>query len=681
MAVTEEQQAPEAAIPAQAGQETAARAAGSDGSEGTDRDAGSVATAEAPAGSAAASDSETADPEAADPEASDPASAGPAGGSRAGRLAERARRVLDRGRTWWLDTAVILVCAGYYTRSGWSRRWITDDGLIFLRPVRQVLAGNGPVINTGERVETSTSTLWQWLLVLADVLTGGHRDLGKVAVLFGLALAIAGVLIALDTCRALVRASNPGRIPLLPFGILAVLVLPPFWVFATSGLETGLELFWIAVAWRLLVRAHLLLQAGAPALRRRRLVGSAVFLGLGPMVRPDLGLTMAVFLVALVVITRFTWRRALAVLLAAGFLPGAYQVFRMGYYGLLVPMPGVTKEAGSDLWWRGIVYFANFEKPYAMWFPAVLALVFAVGYLWRARPSRRLLVVVAAPLTAALLQGVYVLKVGGDFMHGRMWIPVVVLGLLPMLLVPLSRLTAPAIVGFAAWTAFGVADFPSSYKWTPSAHGHNLWYVWDENAVYVERTGHANPDSAEIHMNAGDLNIHRHAINKALASGQREMVFDNNYITQPNVPLAPGVGGSVASVIGTLGVAGYLVPLDGTIVDVWGLSNTIGAHMDIPVRGAAGHEKLLPEVWNLALYADPAADATTVRTAARAGVTAPALAAARHTLQCGQVKDLLDSIEKPMTVGRFFSNLTNSFDYTSLRIPADPIAAEKKFCK
>ncbi|NUR24702.1 MAG: hypothetical protein HOV83_02425 [Catenulispora sp.] len=594
--------------------------------------------------------------------------------------AARLRRVLDRGRTWWLDSAVILVCLGFYTRSGWSRRWITDDGLIFLRPVRQVVAGNGPVFNAGERVETSTSTLWQWLLVLADVLTGGDRDLCRIAVLLGLALACLGVLIALDSCRKLVRASNPGRTPLIPLGILAVLVLPPFWVFATSGLETGLELFWIALAWRLLVAAYLLVKSGSGTIRRRRLVASAVFLGLGPLVRPDLGLTMAVFLVALVAIAGFTWRRALAALLAAGFLPAAYQVFRMGYYGLLVPMPGVTKEAGADLWWRGIVYFANFEKPYAMWFPAVLALAFGVGYVWRTRPSRRLLAVVAAPMVAAFLQAVYVLKVGGDFMHGRMWIPVVLLGLLPMLLVPLTRLTAPAVVGFAAWTAFGVADFPTAYKWTPSAHGKNLWYVWDEHQIYVERTGHEHPDSALIHVRAGDLASHRYQINKALATGRRVLVFDPNYIGQPDVPLAPGTGGRVASVIGTLGVAGYLVPLDGYVVDVWGLSNTIGAHMDIPVRGAAGHEKLLPEVWNLALYADPADDAVTVQTAARGGVRAQDLAAARHTLQCGAVKDLLDSIEKPMTFGRFWSNLTGSFDHTSLRIPADPVAAEKKFC-
>ena len=44
----------------------------------------------------------------------------------------------------------------------WQRRWISDDGLIFVRTVRQVLDGNGPVFNVFERAESGTSTLWTY---------------------------------------------------------------------------------------------------------------------------------------------------------------------------------------------------------------------------------------------------------------------------------------------------------------------------------------------------------------------------------------------------------------------------------------------------------------------------------------------------------------------------------------
>jgi arabinofuranosyltransferase len=49
--------------------------------------------------------------------------------------------------------AVPLLIAGV---AGWSNRWITDDGLIYLRVIRQITSGNGPVFNPGERVEAFT---------------------------------------------------------------------------------------------------------------------------------------------------------------------------------------------------------------------------------------------------------------------------------------------------------------------------------------------------------------------------------------------------------------------------------------------------------------------------------------------------------------------------------------------
>ncbi len=41
----------------------------------------------------------------------------------------------------------VLVIAGLFSWGAWQRRWIADDGLIVLRTVRNLLAGNGPVFN------------------------------------------------------------------------------------------------------------------------------------------------------------------------------------------------------------------------------------------------------------------------------------------------------------------------------------------------------------------------------------------------------------------------------------------------------------------------------------------------------------------------------------------------------
>lgn len=46
--------------------------------------------------------------------------------------------------TVWVSVLTVTVLFGW---GAWQRRWIADDGLIVLRTVRNLLAGNGPVFN------------------------------------------------------------------------------------------------------------------------------------------------------------------------------------------------------------------------------------------------------------------------------------------------------------------------------------------------------------------------------------------------------------------------------------------------------------------------------------------------------------------------------------------------------
>ena len=58
----------------------------------------------------------------------------------------------------------VVITAVLFTVGAWQRRWIADDGLIVLRTVRNLLAGNGPVFNVDERVEANTSTAWTYVV-------------------------------------------------------------------------------------------------------------------------------------------------------------------------------------------------------------------------------------------------------------------------------------------------------------------------------------------------------------------------------------------------------------------------------------------------------------------------------------------------------------------------------------
>ncbi|OPC84334.1 hypothetical protein B4N89_28425 [Embleya scabrispora] len=551
---------------------------------------------------------------------------------------------------------------------GWHQRWITDDGLIFTRAVREILAGNGPVYSAGERVETSTSTLWQWLLALLGGIT--PFDYAPTAVYTGLILSVAGLWLSLDGTRRLFRGLAVTRL-LLPAGVLVFIAVPSVWDFATAGMETGLILFWIGLSWWLLIGTWL---RPVGTHTTRHTLALSFWFGLGPLVRPDLGLTMVILLVAQFLLIGARWPKALAMLACAGFLPAAYEIFRMGYYGLIFPMPALTKEASGSLWGRGWDYLTDYMKPYYLWIPMILIVVAVALALTRRRPAdRRTWIVIGTPLVAALGQTVYVLKVGGDFMHGRMWLPVLLLVLLPLLLAPLDRLVTPVIVLVAVWAVVCGSTLRSGVITTPAPDGNGN-QVWNERDTYAAWTRTDNPTTEEAHIRT--LPTIEEAFRNEKATGERLLFVDPNYMKVPPLPLRTDLDHDKGLVIGRLGVGGSITPLGGIVVDVWGLSNTVGAHITETRHTAAGHKKLLPFAWNVALYVDPAGDALVPPDAA----TQEDIRAARAALRCGDLAELVDSVGEPMSASRFWKNLTGAVDRTKLRIPANPIEAEKKFC-
>ena len=135
----------------------------------------------------------------------------------------------------------------------WQRRWIADDGLIVLRTVRNLLAGNGPVFNAGERVESNTSTAWTYLVYLGS-LVGGPLRLEYVALALSLAFSVAGVVMVMLGAARLWAPGLAGRPALMvPAGALVYLAIPPARDFATSGLENGLVTAWLGLRWWMLV--------------------------------------------------------------------------------------------------------------------------------------------------------------------------------------------------------------------------------------------------------------------------------------------------------------------------------------------------------------------------------------------------------------------------------------------
>jgi arabinofuranosyltransferase len=202
----------------------------------------------------------------------------------------------------------------------------------------------------------------------------------------------------------------------------------------------------------------------------------AFVLGLAPLVRPDLALFGLLVAVALVVLeARRGWLRLVGLAVVAAAVPLAYEVFRAGYYGLLVPSTALAKEASTARWRQGGYYLLDLVTPYLLWIPVSVLLVGVLALLGGRRRtgvkvSRRAclatVAVVAVLVLGSALLALYVTRVGGDFMHGRMLLPSLFCLVLPVMAVPFTRFTALPAIGMAAgrWHASSRCGPPTT-RW------------------------------------------------------------------------------------------------------------------------------------------------------------------------------------------------------------------------
>lgn len=551
----------------------------------------------------------------------------------------------------WLTFGGMAFVVLVFTWMAWNRRWIADDGLIYVRVVRQILDGHGPTFNIMERAEANTSALWPWLVAALSVIF--RADPCHAAVFGGIACTVTGVATAMLATRRwhLTRGTTA---VLVPGSILIVLGMFPYWDYASSGLENGLSILWLACSWFVLVGMR-----GEPSTRAQ--YAAALTFGLGPLVRPDFALVSAVFMLATWLVLRPTRRRALGLFATAVALPFLFEIFRAGYYGVLVPLPALAKSASHAEWERGYIYLFDVVRTY--WLVIPMPALAAIGlHAWRRFPDVKAdRIIAGAPVIAALLLGGYVVRVGGDFMHARMLLSPLFLAVLPATLLPFTRPAAVPIGAVWLWAAV-IGPYRNDHR------NHSISrFDTDERVAYVKWIGEPNPiDSGPF---IRKLEATRALVEDAARNHRRLMVTEAT-VTYPR---APGAGEPIVYIAGRLGVGGALVPLDGFVVDTLGLSNPLGARL--PVTGAKnrpGHQKPIPFEWLFADFADPAADETLG--------DARKIRAARHAMTCGALAELLASVREPLTARRFWDNLIGSVRRTRLAVPADAIEAERVFC-
>ncbi|MGV0792088.1 flagellar motor control protein ZomB [Mycolicibacterium sp. XJ1819] len=629
----------------------------------------------------------------------------------------------------WASVLVVAVLFGW---GAWERRWIADDGLIVLRTIRNMLAGNGPVFNAGERVEANTSTVWTYLVYVAS-LVGAPMRLEYIALFLAFVLSILGVVFAmLGTARLYAPSLQGRRALMLPAGALVYIAVPPARDFATSGLENGLVLAYLGLLWWMMVcwsqtnrgRPAAPAARGAPPTIRRHPLGlasapperpetvSAGFTaalafvaGLSVLVRPELALIGGVALIMMLVAARGRRRRWLIVL-AGGLLPVGYQIFRMGYYGLLFPGTALAKEASGSKWSQGFAYLANFNQPYLLWAPAILLTGLAVvvmiargrpswtrqrgesGRGWLVRMVQSPSAVVIFMIVSGLLQGLYWIRTGGDFMHGRVLLTPLFCVLMPIAVVPLvlpdgTRMARGAgylfvgatsvlwlaVAGWALWAANSPGMGADATKVTYSG-------IVDERRFYSQATGHAHPLTAADYLDYPRMRAVLDAINNT-PDGALLLPAGNydQWDVVPAIPPPPDApagderqSGPHTVFFTNLGMLGMNVGLDVRVIDQIGLANPLAAHTERLEDGRIGHDKNLFPDWAIAegpFLKEPQFIP---------GYISPDwVKQAEAALECPATDAMLTSVRGPMGPRRFLSNLVHAYQFTQYRIDRVPL--------
>lgn len=605
----------------------------------------------------------------------------------------------------WVGVAVVV---GLFSWGAWQRRWIADDGLIVLRTVRNLLAGNGPVFNAGERVEANTSTLWTYLITLGSWV-GGPVQLEYVALWFALVLSVLGVVLAMLGAARLYAPSLQGRRALLlPAGALVYIAVPPARDFATSGLENGLvlaylgTLWWMMVCWSQKLRSRPDDAADADAVSRNFAAALAFVAGLSVLVRPELALIGVGALLMMLVAAR-SWRRRGLIVVAGGALPVLYQIFRMGYYGLLTPGTALAKDASGAKWSQGLTYLGNFNQPYLLWVPAVLLIALGAVLVstrsrswWRrgARPRDygRLPRIVSSPpvvvaffVLSGLVQAVYWVRQGGDFMHGRVLLTPLFCMLLPVAAIPVvlpdgSRLTREtgyllagattvlwlAVAGWALWAANSPGMGADATRVTYTG-------IVDERRFYAQATGHPHPLTAADYLDYPRMRAAVVAIENTpdgallLPAGNYDRWDVVPAIPPPPDLRTPDYRGPHTVFFTNLGMTGMNVGLDVRVIDQIGLANPLAAHTARLEDGRIGHDKNLFPDWAVAEgpflktrpWIPPYLDEDWIRQAEAA-------------LECPETDAVLTARRGPMGPRRFLSNLVHAAEFTAYRIDRVP---------
>lgn len=564
------------------------------------------------------------------------------GGRRLSSGLRRPNRPVAEVALWFAPVAAFVAVA-------LAHGWTSDLGFMYFRVVEHLRAGHGAVFNAGERVEVFASPLWVLTLLLADLVSPLRIEV--TAMVLGVALAAAGMILATVASASLASRGHSKPV-LIPLGAAVFAALWPVWVWTASGTEIGLAVGWVGASTWVLARWA---RGGSDP----RVAPSAlVLLGAGWLVRPELLLSSAIFVAVVVGLTPMTRQRRWAVIAMAFAAPVAYQIARMGYYGMLLPASATARDVGTLRPGLGWEFAVDAASPYLVVIPLVAFVCGVSGPLGRTlyvHGHRRRAAVLAAVTVSGLLHGAVIGLLGGDVLHARLLVPALFAALAPCLLVPWSRRRAEILAVAGAWVPL------AAFVLRPDPDSARRWTGYVDGGLTAEDRG----------VNRG--------LDQPWFDGPGVYATDAFGFTATKLDLTPANPDAVVVITGAPGLVGYALGPSVHIVDLRGLSNPVWPNQALAAPGQAEsiEAATVRRPWLLAAIAADPIDA--VRSVAGLGGDANAplvemldVAWAQAAADCGVAATLRDSSSGDLGPAEFLTNIARAGSNTALRVDPDP---------
>lgn len=295
-----------------------------------------------------------------------------------------------RHRENWLITGLIAAFIIVLLRNA----WVSDDAYITYRTVDNFIGGLGLTWNAGERVQVYTHPLW--MLLMSSIYLFTHEAF-YTSIFLSAALSLTAIVILSFRIAKTASAAI--------IGVLVLMFSKAFIDFSTSGLENPL--------------AHLLIAAFALLFLKQsrdthRLLYLALLAALIGMTRLDL------MLIVMPALSYEFWRqrswRSVKVMVA-GFLPLlAWHLFSLYYYGWIWPNTAYAK-LGADIEWTTLVAQGFHYLSVSLFTDPLTVIIPAAAGIGAAVSKRKPLIFLWIGILLYLL---YVVRIGGCFMSGRL---------------------------------------------------------------------------------------------------------------------------------------------------------------------------------------------------------------------------------------------------------------------